>query len=129
MTKVTFTAVLGSQRPGKPAPRLPMPEATDGPPFSRTAQLLALAHKVRRLLDEGVLRDQAEAAARLGWSFPQLTRVLGLTYLAPNIQERILSGELVVSENRLRTVCAVAAWKQQRAPIETGRQHGRRALR
>jgi len=115
MTTVTVKAILGRQRDTAPAPRSPVDVSDD---VSRTARLLALAHKVRRLLDEGALPDQAEAAARLGWSFPQLTRVLGLTYLSPAIQERILLGKLVVSENRLRLTTCLPNWEQQVSDLD-----------
>lgn len=54
-----------------------------------------------------------EAAARPGGARFPSSRVLGLTYLAPAIQERILLGDMVVSENRLRAVCRAAAWSDQ----------------
>jgi hypothetical protein len=117
MTTVTVKAILGRQADAKPAPRSTMPDANAGLPVSRTARLLALAHKVRRLLDEGRLPDQAEAAARLGWSFPQLTHILGLMYLAPEIQERILLGELVLGESALRPSCRITSWQHQVADL------------
>ncbi len=127
MTSVTFKAVLGRQRDGQVAPRSPaaavaptLPLAAQnapGAPVSRVARLLALGYRVRRLLDSGALPDQREAAARLGIVFPQLTHVLNLTYLSPRIQERILSGELVVSESALRPVCRVASWAEQEATL------------
>jgi hypothetical protein len=123
MMTVSFKAVLGRQRDARPAPRAPLPaEAPTFPlasvaaadaPVSRTARLLALGYKVRRLLDSGALPDQREAAARLGIVFPQMTHVINLTYLAPGIQERILSGRLVVAEARLRGICRIGNWARQ----------------
>ncbi len=127
MTTVTFKAVLGRQRDGQVAPR--SPAAAEAPtvplaarhaaaaPTSRVARLLALGHRVRRLLDEGALPDQREAAARLGMVFPQLTHVINLTYLAPRLQEAILAGDLVVSESALRPVCRLASWAEQEAAL------------
>ncbi len=127
MTTVSFKAVLGRQRDGQVAPRSPaaleaptVPLAAQdapGAPVSRVARLLALGYRVRRLLDEGALPDQREAAARLGMVFPQLTHVINLTYLAPRIQEAILAGDVVLSESGLRPVCRLAAWTQQEAAL------------
>ena len=114
MTTVSFKAVLGRQKDSAPAPRSPV--ACDG--VSRTARLLALGWKVRRLLDGGLLPNQREAAARLGMVFPQLTHVINLTYLSPRVQERIVSGELVIPESRLREVCRLAAWQEQEVAAE-----------
>ena len=133
MTTVSFKAVLGRQRDARPAPRAPLPAeaatlplgaraATDAP-VSRTARLLALAYKVRRLLDSGALPDQREAAARLGIVFPQITHILNLTYLSPRIQERILSGELAVAEHALRNVCRITDWGSQEAALDALRHH------
>jgi hypothetical protein len=123
VTTVTFKAVLGRQRDARPAPRAPLPpdastlplaaQAAPDAPVSRTARLLALGYRVRRLLDSGALPDQREAAARLGIVFPQMTHVLNLTYLAPAIQEQILSGELVVAEARLRALSREPSWSTQ----------------
>lgn len=127
MTTVRFRAVLGSQRDGRVAPRGAVPaeaptlpldaKAAPDAPVSRVARLLALGCRVRRLLDAGVLPDQREAAARLGIVFPQLTHIVNLTYLSPRVQERILSGELVVSESALRPVCRLASWVEQEAAL------------
>jgi hypothetical protein len=124
VTTVTFKAVLGRQRDARPAPRAPLPaavplaaQAAPEAPLSRMARLLALSYRVRRLLDSGALPDQREAAARLGIVFPQLTHMLNLTYLSPRIQERILSGELVLSEHALRPVCRLPSWALQEAAL------------
>jgi len=123
MATVNFKAVLGRQRDGQVTPRPPaaadattIPVAAQGAadaPVSRTARLLALGYKVRRLLDSGALPDQREAAARLGIVFPQLTHILNLTYLSPRIQQRILAGELPVGEHEIRNVCRLLDWTAQ----------------
>jgi hypothetical protein len=104
-------AVFGRQRDAGPAPRTRL--AAPASDVTRIARLLALGWKVRRLLDAGALPDQREAAARLGIVFPQMTHVLNLTYLAPSIQARILSGELIVAEARLRGLCRIVGWQRQ----------------
>ena len=69
-----------------------------------------------RLVDEGRLRDYAEAAEALGLT---RARVMNLVLLAPEIQERIAVGGHALSERSLRRVCAEAEWRKQ---VETVRE-------
>ena len=46
-----------------------------------------------------------------------MTHLLNLTYLAPGIQERILSGELVVSACSLRLVAQTNGWVAQQLAL------------
>jgi hypothetical protein len=69
-----------------------------GPPSSpaapgrvpRVARLLALAHRLDRLLRAGVVKHYAEAA-RLGRvTRARISQIVSLLYLAPDLQEEIL---------------------------------------
>ncbi|KAA0249416.1 MAG: hypothetical protein EDX89_24045, partial [Acidobacteria bacterium] len=62
---------------------------------ARVALQLALAHEVQRAIDRGELKDQADAARRLGLTRARLTQLMALTLLAPDIQESVLSLEAV----------------------------------
>ena len=84
-------------------------------PVSRVARMLALAHHVERLVEAGELTGYAEAARSLGLTRARLTQVMGLLLLAPEIQERLLVGQVQVTERRLRCVVAEPDWNQQLA--------------
>ena len=64
----------------------PPPEPTRRP--ARVAVTLALAHMIQRAIDRGEIRDQAEAARRLGLTRARLTQILDLTLLAPQTCKR-----------------------------------------
>jgi hypothetical protein len=69
--------------------------------------MLALAHEIVRLIEEGTFEDQAHAARALGFTRARVTQLVDLTLLAPEIQEEILFAEVGrgrdgVSERALR---------------------------
>ena len=68
----------------------PLPWPTFSPPFSVKA--LARAFRWKRMLDSGEFATIAELARREGIAPSYLTRILGLTQLAPDIVEAILDG-------------------------------------
>jgi hypothetical protein len=84
---------------------------------ARVALTLALAHTIQRAIDRGEIRDQAEAARRLGLTRARLTQIIDLTRLAPDVQERILfltrGSDQDVSERVLRVVARTASWADQ----------------
>jgi hypothetical protein len=89
----------------------------------RVGQMLAIAHAMRQLFDEGLVREYAELAAILGVTRPRVTQLLDLTLLAPDIQEEILfgystSGREHVSEKALRGVVRALRWSDQRRKWE-----------
>ena len=95
----------------------PPPQAEQRP--ARVAMQLALAHAVQRAIDAGELRDQADAARRLGLTRARLTQLMDLALLAPEIQERLLflevsGGVHLLSERRLRAASAAPSWEGQR---------------
>jgi len=73
-----------------------------------------LAYHVERLVEDGSLKDYAEAAKLLGMSRARMTQVVNLLHLSPEIQERILLETLAVSERRIRRVGAEAEWSGQK---------------
>ena len=116
-----FTGTLRRTRRGRataftsepPPPREPVRRP------AKVARLLAMAHKLHRLIYEGKVKDRAELARQLGVSRARITQILDLTLLAPDIQEEILFMEAVdrvepVSERALRSVVLAASWAQQR---------------
>lgn len=94
----------------KPPPR---PRPT-GP--SRVARMLALGHEIVRLVDEGLLKDLADAADLLGFTRARVTQIVDLTLLAPDLQEALLFGDggAGQAEHRLRAVVAAGDWAAQR---------------
>jgi hypothetical protein len=86
----------------------------------RVARLLALAHRLERLVRTGVVKDYAEAA-RLGHvTRARISQIMSLLYLAPDIQEMILflprierGGDPVVL-HELLPIAAAPDWAKQR---------------
>lgn len=86
---------------------------------ARVAIMLALAHSIDAAISAGRLRDQRDAAQRLGLTPPRVTQLLALLQLAPDLQERVLFLEAVdgvepLTERDLRPVTRVLCWVDQR---------------
>jgi hypothetical protein len=82
------------------------------------ARSLALAHQLRRLLEDGDVPSVSELAARLGVTQPRITQLVNLTYLAPAVQDEIVRLEAVngvepVPERALRDVLREVGWGAQ----------------
>ena len=93
-----------SERPNEDLPRL--------------TRLLALAHRWNRLIEEGVVANFAEIARIMGISRARVTQIMELLYLAPEIQEHILSlpseaRAVMVPERVVREITGVPIWKEQ----------------
>jgi len=87
---------------------------------ARVAVTLAMAHKIRQGILAGEIKDQAEAACRLGLTRARLSQILDLTNLAPDLQEEILfleatGGREPLRERSLRGAVRILAWERQRA--------------
>jgi hypothetical protein len=81
--------------------------------------MLALAHTIQQAIDRGQVRDRAEIARRLGFTRAQVTHILDLTLLAPDLQEQVLFLEAVdgvqpMSEHALRGMARALSWAEQR---------------
>ena len=86
---------------------------------ARVAVTLALAHTIQRAIDRGEIRDQADAARKLGVTRARLTQIMDLTLLAPDLQERILFLESrgagdPESERDFRIASRAPGWMTQR---------------
>ncbi len=57
---------------------------------SAAARALALGHRIVKAVETGEVRDFSDAARRMGISQPRVSMLVGLTFLAPDIQERVL---------------------------------------
>lgn len=79
----------------------------------RTARLLALAHHVERLIEDGLLKDYSDAARRFGLSRARVTQIANLTALSPVLQEAILTERIAIAERNLRSVLQHAMWEVQ----------------
>jgi len=125
MTGPTVTYRTSFRR--KPESRLTAPPATACAPVAQTeapataapaattiARLLALAHLVERLVEAGDLKDYAEAAKRLGMCKSHVTHVMALLQIAPDLQESIVMGRLMITEQELRPICRERDWMVQR---------------
>ncbi len=110
MTSVRHKVSFGRARRGGPR--------RAAAPASRVARQLALAHYVEQLVSEGQLKDYARAAEILGVTRARVTQVMTLLNLSPDIQERILVGDLRVSERRLRPVVGEASWEGQAQAVD-----------
>jgi len=90
------------------------------------ARMLAMAHEIVRLIDEGAFVDQADAACALGFTRARMSQIIDLTLLAPAIQEEILFAEVgagrdPVTERGLRRVAATRLWAEQPRPTPSRR--------
>lgn len=89
------------------------------PKPARVAQMLALAHDLRKKLDCRECKDQTALGRDLGMTPTKVTWLLDLLLLAPDIQEEILFLEATrrrgpVTERALREVVRHPNWADQR---------------
>lgn len=112
--RVVVGRLQRAPREGRPAKRS---KAATGPGPSRVALMLALAHSMQRAIDRGEIRDQSEAAQRLGITSARLSQILDLTLLCPWIQREVLAAESRASfdltERSLREAVTRSSWAQQ----------------
>jgi DNA invertase Pin-like site-specific DNA recombinase len=108
-----------------PAPRGPAERP------AKIASMLALAHAIDREIRAGTYTDLAEVSRMLGMTRARLSQFMGLTFLAPDIQEELLSltaidGREPFRERTLRRLLGSPVWHEQRAvwatlrPARTG---------
>ncbi len=79
--------------------------------------MLALAHYVERLVEEGTVASYADAARQLGVSRARMSQIINLLNLPPRVQEGLLLGDLHLSERRIRALAAGAEWERQAATV------------
>ena len=94
-----------------------VPKAAPEPQPVRLALTLALAHAIRRAIEAGEVRDQAQAAREFRTTRARVTQLLDLTLLAPRIQETVLkltnAHSQTVSERMLREIGRHESWQVQ----------------
>jgi hypothetical protein len=82
---------------------------------------MALAIRLERMLRSGEVADVAELSMISDVTQPRISQILGLTLLAPDIQEellflpRVLEGKATIHEKMLRPIVKVIDWDRQRA--------------
>jgi len=86
----------------------------------RVSRLMALALRIDGLIQQGVVKDLAEAARLCHVSRARLSQIMGLVNLAPDLVEHLLflpkavGGRDAVSERELRRIVVELDWKRQR---------------
>jgi hypothetical protein len=86
----------------------------------RISRLLALAHRLDKLVRTGVVADYATLAELAHVSRARMSQILNLLVLAPDIQEallflpRTLRGRDPIHLRQLQPLAAVLDWEQQR---------------
>jgi hypothetical protein len=86
-------------------------------PIPRISRLLALALKMEQMIHEGTVKSYSELAHRGRVSAARITQVMNLLFLAPDIQEQILSRSTATTglrESALRKLSSVVGWSEQR---------------
>ena len=116
---VRYKARLGQPRALSSSNGKVVPKTAESPPKDASngicpaGRLLVLAHYVERAVVDGTCENYSAAAEALGFSQPRLAQILDLLFLAPDIQQRLLSGDLLISDNKLRDVLRTSDWQQQ----------------
>ena len=82
----------------------------------RISRLMALAIHFDGLLQSGGVRDQADIARMGHVTRARVTQIMNLLYLAPDIQEHLLSlsASSPMPERRLRGTASHVLWAEQR---------------
>jgi hypothetical protein len=120
---VEFKVHFGRGPAGRREARLgdaPDPLAVRAGSVPRVARLMALAIHCEELIRRGGITDYAELAEVGHVTRARMTQIMNLLNLAPVIQEEILflprttSGRDPVGERDLRSITAVADWREQR---------------
>ena len=115
MSKLTITyKIKAKKRKPEKKPDTPPPVKQSGTrPVSRAARMLALAHYVERLVEEGAVASYADAARQLGVSRARMSQILNLLNLPTRVQEALLLGKIDLSERRIRRLAGRAEWERE----------------
>lgn len=86
---------------------------------AKVERLLALAHHIQRAIDQGLVRNRAAVARKLGLTEARVTQFMDLLYLAPDIQLWVLELEAVdgvepICERPLVGVARYSKWTDQK---------------
>jgi hypothetical protein len=102
-------SLADGKAPTKPQGRVP-----------RITRLLALAHRCRDLVRDGVIINQSELAHYGQISTTRMSQIMWLDNLAPDIQEQILAlprtvqGRDAILEREVRPIAKTHDWAEQR---------------
>ena len=102
-------SLANGKAPSKPLGRIP-----------RITRLLALAHRCRDLVRDGVIINQSELAHYGQISTTRMSQIMWLDNLAPDIQDAILDlprtvqGRDVILEKHVRPIAKTHDWEEQR---------------
>jgi hypothetical protein len=102
-------SLADGKAPTKPQGRIP-----------RITRLLALAHRCRDLVRDGVIINQSELAHYGQISTTRMSQIMWLDNLAPDIQEQILAlprtvqGRDAILEREVRPIAKTHDWAEQR---------------
>lgn len=102
-------SLADGKAPTKPQGRVP-----------RITRLLALAHRCRDLVRDGVIINQSELAHYGQISTTRMSQIMWLDNLAPDIQEQILvlprtvQGRDAILEREVRPIAKTHDWAEQR---------------
>ena len=115
--------------PSRPAvsaqPGVLDPAMNPWPVATKAARFLALGHAIDQAVRRRDLPSHAAAARQLGITEARVSQIVQLTLLAPDIQERILAGELPVSTRALRPIAKTPDWAEQRRELVAHIRQGR----
>jgi hypothetical protein len=121
MTTMTTVLIVRRERAGRKRLKEEVErELPTGENVPRIARLMALAIKFRGMLDDGTVKDISELARLARVSQPRMTQIMNLNFLAPDIQDRILSLSRSCHSIHLRDLqCASSTidWTIQRHTI------------
>jgi len=79
-----------------------------------SAKTLALAYRIIQAVERGEVRDFSDAAIRMGVSQARVSMVVTLTFLAPEIQAKVLLGAGPrITYKRLLFLARVEGWTAQ----------------
>jgi len=115
VAQLTFRSQRGQQRSRRQAETAHLQEKHP----AIVAKRLALAYRIQDEIDEGIYEDMADVALTHDLSRARLSQIMNLLFLAPDIQEEVLSleyppGRQPVSERTLRRVLKSMVWAEQR---------------
>lgn len=85
---------------------------------AKVARMLALAHHLQRLIDDGQVSDRAALARKLGLTRARVTQLLDLLLLGPEVQIHVLNlenlnGSEPTTERALRGIAHLLDWSLQ----------------
>jgi len=82
-------------------------------------KMLIFAHHLKRLMDQGQIKDLNQASQWLGFGQSKLSQILGLLLLSPSIQTDIMTTDAhilgKIPEYKARDISAEVDWNRQSA--------------